>query len=89
MKVDAHKLGLVGGITSAIVHTGCSVLMQFWPEKTISMGAALFHLSSFGPLIPYFELSPQIFVSGLVQSFIYSYVYFYVLGYIFSRVYKH
>ncbi len=89
MKVDAHKLGLVGGVTSAILYTGKSVLLQFWPEKTIDMCAALFHLSSFGPLIPYFNLTPQIFVSGLVQSFVYSYLYFYVLGYIFGRVYKH
>lgn len=89
MKVDAHKLGLVGGITGAIFYTGRSVLMQFWPMKTVEMAAAVFHLSSFGPLIPYFDVSPQIFVSGLVQSFVCSYLYFYLFGYIFSRVYKH
>ena len=89
MKVDAHKLAIVGGITGAILYTIKSVLLQFWPQKTIEMSAAVFHLSSFGPLTPYFDLSPQIFVSGLVQSFVCSYIYFYVLGYIFSRVYKH
>ncbi len=89
MKVDAHKLGLVGGITAAIFFTAKSILLQFWPEKTIEMSAAFFHLSSFGPLTPYFDLSPQTFVSGLVQSFVCSYLFFYVLGYIFSRVYKH
>ena len=88
MKVDPHKLGLAGGLTSAIFFTGCSVLMQFWPAKIIEMSAALFHLSSFGPLIEYFNLSPQIFVSGLIQSAVYSYIYFYVLGYILNRVHK-
>jgi hypothetical protein len=88
MKIDAHKFGLVGGVASSILYIGCSILMQFWPAKTIEMSAALFHLSSYGPLIPYFDLSPQIFVSGLVQSFVYSYIYFYILGYLFHRIHK-
>lgn len=88
MKIDSHKLALAGGITSAIFFTGCSIIMQFWPARAIEMSAALFHLSSFGPLIQYFDLSPQIFVSGLIQSFVYSYIYFYILGYVFDRVQK-
>ena len=89
MKLNLHKLALSGGIASAIFYTGCSIIMQFWPEKTMEMSAAFFHLSSFGPLTVYFDNSPQVFVSGLVQSAVYSYLYFYLVGYIFNRVHKH
>lgn len=88
MKVDPHKLGVSGGIASALFFTGCSILMQLWPAKIIEMSAALFHMSSFGPLLPYFTLNPQVFVSGLIQSFVYSYIYFYILGYALVRVHK-
>ena len=89
MKLDSHKLGLAGAIASAIFFIGCSALMQFWPEKTIEMSAAMHHLSSFGPLMQYVDISPQTFVSGLVQKAVYSYIYFYIFGYAFNRVQKY
>jgi hypothetical protein len=89
MKFDAHKLGLAGALASAVFYVVGTALMQFWPERTIEMSAALFHLSSFGPLLPYVNLSPQVFVSGLVQTTVYSYIYFYIFGYAFNRVQKY
>ena len=89
MKVDAHKLGLAGCITNAVFFTGCSVLMQFWPERTLQISAAVFHMSSFGPLLPYFDLSSQVFISGLIQSAVYAYIYFYILGYAITRIHRH
>lgn len=86
MKVNPHKLGLAGAIASAVFSTGCAILMQLFPEKTIEMSASLFHLSSFGPLTPFFEINPSIYVSGLVQSAVYAYIYFYILGYALNRV---
>jgi hypothetical protein len=75
MKLDGHKLGLAAAATSAIIFTACSIIMHLWPMQSIEMSAALFHLSSFGPLTEFFELNAQIFVSGLVQTAVYSYIY--------------
>jgi len=88
VKLDAHKLGLTGAATSAILFTACSILMHLWPQQTLNMSAALFHLSSFGPLMDFFALNAQIFISGLVQSAVYSYIYLYVFAYVFNNLNK-
>ncbi len=88
MKLDPHKLGLTGAATSAIMFTGCSIYMHFWPQQMIGMMAALFHLSSFGPLTPLFELNAQLFVSGLLQYAVYSYIFFYLFGYMYDCINK-
>jgi hypothetical protein len=88
MKLDAHRLGLAAAATSAIIFTACSILMHLWPQQMINMSAALFHLSSFGPLNDFFALNAQIFVSGLVQSAVYSYIYLYVFAYMFNNMNK-
>ncbi len=83
MKVDGHKLGLAGAVTSAIIFTACSIIMHFWPAS-VDISAAVFHLSSFGPLTAFFDLNAQIFVSGLIQSSLYTYIYLYVFVYVFN-----
>lgn len=88
MKLDAHKLGLAAGATSAIIFTACSILMHLWPYQMINMSAAMFHLSSFGPLNDFFALNAQIFVSGLIQSAVYSYISVYVFAYVYNNINK-
>ncbi len=88
MKLNGHKLGLVGAATSAIIFTACSIFMHLWPAQAINMSAALFHLSSFGPLTEFFELNAQLFVSGLVQTAVYSYIYIYLFVCIYDHMNK-
>lgn len=88
MKLDSHKLGLTGAATSALMYTVCSVWMYFWPANMISMSAAVLHLSSFGPLAPFFDINAPIFVSGVVQTAVYSYTYIYLFAYVFNYLGK-
>ncbi len=88
MKIDAHKLGVTGAATSAILYTVCSIWMYFSPDSMLNMSAALFHLTSFGPLAPFFEINAQVFVSGMVQTAVYSYIYAYLFAYVYNYMGK-
>lgn len=88
MKVDSHKLGLVGAAASAIFFTGFSLLMSFVPEKMIDLMASMHFVRSAGALTGSFGVDAQIFVIGLVQYALYSYIYFYLLGYMYNYLGK-
>jgi hypothetical protein len=88
MKIDAHKLGVTGAATSAIFYTVCSIWMYFSPDGMVNLSAALFHLQSFGPLTPFFDINAQIFVSGVVQTAVYSYIYAYLFAYVYNYISK-
>ena len=87
MKFEEHKLALAAGITSAIIFTACSIIMYLWPQS-LNMSAAMFHLTSFGPLNAFFDLNAQIFVSGLVQTSVYTYICIYLFAYIYNQMNK-
>lgn len=88
MKLDGHKLGLTAAATSAILFTACSIIMHLWPQQSLDLSAALFHLSSFGPLMNFFEMSARVYVSGVIQTALYSYIYVQLFVFVYNYLGK-
>ena len=84
MKIHAHKFGIAAAVSMGFWYVICALAFFLWHDQALQFTAAIFHMTSLGPLVPYFQVTVANASSGLIQSMLYTYLFTAVMGAVYN-----
>ena len=85
IKINAHKLGTAGALTTGIWYAVFAFFAKLWPIKTINFLMAVRMMKPL-PLARYLNTTPSAFFFGLITNLLFGYIFLAMIGTIYNLI---